>query len=290
MEGLARDCSWQCSSMPAGAGQGLWCSCRLVMALVWEYPRFLIDGWVKVISWELGGDKVERLRWRGVKFLSGAWEKEYAREYPQAAVLPERPLAIYHHRFRVRQVIIFECISPANFRCFRHSAAPPIPAFTLAGLSLSVPKIPSLRDTCLPSKSSSGALLRSLLPLSWPYRDYPLTHLYLPREHDHTEGREFWSMLFWVLSQLQRQHCTQVPNTQQLNKINMAHKAHSNLSNSTVASRTFAVNVNYKEFLPITKTPTSSLRLVVQLPLAAAPKVTSNCTQVNFIFKKRFAF
>lgn len=44
---------------------------------------------------------------------------------------------------------------------------------------------------------------------------------------------------------------------------------------STLASRTFALNINLKNsYLFITKTLPSSLRLIVQLPLAAVPKVT----------------
>lgn len=63
------------------------------------------------------------LRGRGVKSFT-AWRKEYIRECLQAVELPECPSAICHHEFKIRQVVIFGCSPPANFRCYLHSVAP----------------------------------------------------------------------------------------------------------------------------------------------------------------------
>ena len=103
--------------------------------------------------------------------LSSLWcpkpgHQEYTREYHQVE-LPECPLAVCHHEFKVRQVIIFGYFSPGNFRYFPHPDGPSnsSPALVWLYLSVLLQANSAGRLRCS-SKSRSSALL-SLWPQIW---------------------------------------------------------------------------------------------------------------------------
>lgn len=113
MEGLTNECS---SSMLKGGKartsvhvqvyEWLWCrKVNTSLFSLMDELRLSAGNWVE-LRWR-------GLRGRGVRMWSGAWGKEYTREYPQAE-LPECPFAICPNEFEIRQVIIFGCVSSSK--------------------------------------------------------------------------------------------------------------------------------------------------------------------------------
>ena len=158
---------------------GLW------VALVWdgEYLYFVMDVYESRLS---VGNWME-MGWRGLKESSVKWlprgrEEKYAREYLQAVPLPKCPFAICHHEFKVRQVIIFGCFSPVNFRCYPHPAAP------LFSLALSVSPARFFHgNLCGSPKSRSGPLQWFLLPL---YEHTIIVHLCICLSHQNISSQK----------------------------------------------------------------------------------------------------